>query len=159
MTWCIGLMLIIVCAAWAFGSSGKALSADFDIDSLSASKQEQTTEPSIAALDLSVFTAKLWNPPPPATQVTEVAAQPAPSVPREPLNLQLIGITEDNGRRIAALYDPRTDSLHLVGDGQTIGRLRVTAITDQYVELDDGRGPRKVELEPANAARSGRTRS
>jgi hypothetical protein len=158
-TWCIGLMLVMACAVWAFRFSSESVSLEFDLESIVKPEQEQSAEASTAPLDLSAFTAKLWNPPLPSKQATEIASQPTQPAAREPLNLQLIGITSENGRRVAALYDPRTDSLHMVSDGQSIGRLRVTAITDEYVELDDGRGPRKVELEPANTGRTGSARS
>jgi hypothetical protein len=109
---------------------------------------------SLAALDLAVFGAPIWDPPPPpppAPKPEVVAAAPPPP----PLKLQLLGIVqEDDGhgniRYVAAIYDETTDKLLMLKDGEPVGSSakghRVTRVTVDGVELTDSSGPRRLAL-------------
>ncbi len=84
------------------------------------------------SLDLAAFRTPLWvappAPPPPA------AAAPAPP----PLKLQLIAILRDKGEYRAAVYDPETDRLTVVGPGDTIAGRKVERVGGSEVALRDG---------------------
>ncbi len=98
----------------------------------------------VASIDARVFAARLWNPIPapsaPAPAEEEVASKP------QPLRLELVGIINDGGTLRAALYDADTDRLHIVSDGDQIGRLTVTLVAESHVELTDGRSTRRLSL-------------
>ena len=52
-----------------------------------------------------------------------------------PLEIELIGVTEDGGVLVAALYDRRSDRLLLVKNGDEIEGAKVSALTRDRVEL------------------------
>lgn len=106
-------------------------------------------ESDVAPLDRSAFAAKLWNPvPAPATPtVTPEPRQAAVPLPK----LQLIGIVQDaagNEKQIlrAALYDPDTDTLHIVASGEEIGGVLIAAIDPDSVQLEVGGRPATLAL-------------
>lgn len=97
-------------------------------------------------LDRAAFAAAVWNPPPATERPAERA--PADTAP-PPLRLQLIGIARDpapDGEDVlrAALYDPDTDRLHIVAEGERVGAVTVTAVEPGMVRLETG--GRQTEL-------------
>lgn len=124
-----------LCAWWAVRAERRpppileAVSAP-----LAETPPETPPEAGPQRLDVASFEVALWNPPP-------KAAPPAPAVVEraEPLRLQLLGIVHTAEGLRAALYDPEDDRIHLVADGESIGRVAVVRVADQVVELADGR--------------------
>jgi len=94
-------------------------------------------------IDPAVFDARLWNP---AAGAAVASAEVAPTLAAAPLRLQLVGVIEENGQLVAALYDPDKDELRLVRDGMSIGQERVTGITLAGVTLTDALGTRELKL-------------
>lgn len=149
-----GLCAVAACAVWALRTP--AVSAPWDerlkLDlappqSLPASETNEQRP----AFDPNLFAVKLWHPPPP----------PPPPEPQQqrvvergtPLNLQLIGIVHEGQERRAVLYDPQSDRLYIIaptrgdfGGDERIGQHTVTAVTDTYVELTNGRSVKRLEL-------------
>ena len=93
-------------------------------------------------IDQSDFIIRLWNPPPEARD-RRLAEETAP--PPKPLRLQLIGITDDGRQLRAALYDPDTDRLFIVGTGDHVKKHTVT-ITPDAVELANGEVTHRLTL-------------
>ncbi|MCC7389842.1 MAG: hypothetical protein IT431_13865 [Phycisphaerales bacterium] len=93
-----------------------------------------------APLDRAAFAASIWNPPPAPERTAEQA--PTASTP-PPLRLQLIGIARDagpGGDQVlrAALYDPDTDRLHILAEGERVGAVTVIAVEPGVVRLESG---------------------
>ncbi len=92
------------------------------------------------ALDRAAFAASIWNPPP----ALERTAEQAPTRQHPPpLRLQLIGIARDagpGGDQVlrAALYDPDTDRLHILAEGERVGAVTVIAVEPGVVRLESG---------------------
>jgi len=93
--------------------------------------KEVANESPPEALDRKSFEARLWVPPPAAgpAATTSQAADPAR------LRLQLIGVTQQGGRWVAALYDTEKDCLHVVADGDEVRGARVKSVSPSQVEL------------------------
>lgn len=86
-------------------------------------------------LDPDAFrTARLWNPPPEPVQ----AEKQKEVIVRRP-ELELIGIIEEDGRYLAALYDLDQNEMRIVASGDRIEPFQVAAITAEEVRLEDGR--------------------
>jgi hypothetical protein len=98
--------------------------------------------------NLAAFEAPLWHVPP----AEVIAIAPPPPPPPPPLRLQLIGIvrvspTPDQtasqsaphmttpGAYHAALYDPDSDTTHIVGEGATVGNRTVARVESNRVTL------------------------
>lgn len=92
-------------------------------------------------LDKRAFAIQLWRTPPKAV---ETAARSAES-PR-PLNLQLIGITNEGGQYHAAVYDVGADRLVIVTSGDRIGQFLITSVSPNSVELSDGQVKQSLAL-------------
>ena len=101
-----------------------------------------------APLDREAFAALIWNPPPEPERAVESA--PTANTPPPP-RLQLIGIARDagpDGDQVlrAAIYDPDTDRLHIVAQGERIGAVTVLAVEPGVVRLDSGGRPSELRL-------------
>lgn len=106
-------------------------------------------------IDASVFDVALWTPPPAPVVKDVVAVAPPPP----PLKFQLLGIsgdgTKDSPLR-AALYDPDTDRVILIGQGERLSSFTVRALTNEAIEFVDGARIERLSLrEPANSQPSG----
>lgn len=91
-------------------------------------------------LDRDAFAALIWNPPPAPPRAAESAPTASTA---QPLRLQLIGIARDTGPGgdqvlRAAIYDPDTDKLHIVAEGERIGAVTVLAVEPGVVRLENG---------------------
>ncbi len=95
-------------------------------------------------IDARAFAARLWNPVPAPSASVPAELEAASKPP--PLRLELVGIINDGGTLRAALYDADTDRLHIVSNGDHIGRLTVTLVADSHVELTDGHSTRRLFL-------------
>jgi hypothetical protein len=69
------------------------------------------------------------------------------------VRLQLLAITSDGTALRAVLYEPETDRLHIVGDGQTVsGRTVDRVLADGVAFRDDrGGGVLTLSLNPGGA--------
>lgn len=151
LTWIAGLAVVAPLAIWAL----KPLPAHtMSMPELRPPAEVQASAQG-ATLDASVFSVRLWNPPPVTASAT--GATPPPPPPAAPLKLQLIGIVADPAAEEgkppllrAALYDPDTDRLYVVAAGEMIGQHRVQEITDQAVTVaaagERGRAPTRLVL-------------
>lgn len=115
-------------------------------------------EPVSAALDPSVFSARLWTPPPPLPRLpppppeSSTAAKPEATPQAAPLRLQLLAIIQEpdpqGGERFrAALYDPDQDVILIIAAGERIGTRTVRSVTARTVELVEGSSARTLELD------------
>ncbi|QKK07462.1 MAG: hypothetical protein HND58_04345 [Planctomycetota bacterium] len=121
---------------------------DLDVELRSPARGE-SGEDALPPVDRGAFAARLWNPlPPPATpETTSEPRQAAAPPPR----LQLIGIVHDtahDGEQIlrAALYDPDTDTLHIVASGEQIVGVLIAAVDPESVRLEVGGRPATLAL-------------
>lgn len=101
-----------------------------------------------AALDLAAFHAPLWvtppAPPPPEP--------PPPPLP--PLRFQLLAVLHEHGVHTAVLYDPDSDRILVVAEGEELARGRtVERVTTSDVRIRDASGTRTLALEPAGGRR------
>lgn len=114
------------------------------------------SEPDVAGgIDASVFDVALWTPPPAPVVKDAVAVAPPPP----PLKFQLLGIsgdgTNDSPLR-AALYDPDTDRVLLIGQGEKLSSFTVRTLTNEAIEFVNGTRIERLSLrEPANSQPSG----
>jgi len=104
-----------------------------------------------ATLDAEAFQVALWTPPPLKNAV--VAVPPPPPPP--PFKLQLLGIagdgTADSPLR-ACLYDPETDRVLLVAQGDTVKPFLIRRLTRENIEFVDGTRVERLTLrEPSSA--------
>ena len=134
----------VACAAWALWPlpNVKPSAVSLAQPDRSNPRQDQA-EP----FPIAVFDAALWVEPP----APIVAEAPKPEPPPPPVRLSLIGIVRQtpDGPLHAAIYDPDTDELRVVRDGDTLGRVTVDRVTEQAVTLlADGR-PRTLALDTA----------
>lgn len=96
--------------------------------------------PLVAALDVDAFRAPVWVAPPPVS----AAAPPPPPPP--PLKLQLLAIMREGTAYKAALYDPDSDRLLVVGSGDRVSGQTVDGVAADRVSLRDERGVRTLSL-------------
>jgi len=110
----------------------------------------------VRAFDARVFDVALWTPPP-APVVKDVIAAPPPPPP--PLKYQLLGISGDgggDGPRRAALYDPETDRVVLIAQGESVSGFVVRTLTHDAIEFVDGTRVERLSLrEPASTPTAG----
>ncbi len=105
--------------------------------------QPETTKSQKAALDLAAFRVPMWvaDPAPPAPVV---ANAPAPRPP--PLKLQLLAIIHEGEIYKAAVYDPDSDRILVVADGEKSGPRGLDQIDSSPLTLGDGTGRRVLAL-------------
>jgi hypothetical protein len=137
VTWCIGALLIAPAAAWSLLPPPINPAPALQVAAALPSADAQGT----GSLDLSAFRARIWVP---TARAAAPKAEPTPPPAPAPLRLQLIGIlretaTESDTTTLrAALYDPDSDKLFIVGAGDTLGSHRVAQITPTGVVLAQG---------------------
>jgi hypothetical protein len=95
--------------------------------------------PALTALDAETFRAPLWVAPPAPAAAAVQAAPP-------PLKLQLLAIVRETESFKAMLYDPDTDKLLVVAEGEQVGGRRVERVTASGVQIRDGSGLRTLAL-------------
>ena len=145
-TLAIGGCAVLASLAWALAPLSPV--PDLDVELRSPARGE-SGEDALPPVDRGAFAARLWNPlPPPATpETTSEPRQAAAPPPR----LQLIGIVHDtahDGEQIlrAALYDPDTDTLHIVASGEQIVGVLIAAVDPESVRLEVGGRPATLAL-------------
>ncbi len=144
LTWFFGCTIVTLCALWAWRPPPPELEQS-QRSGIPLDLQAPTTpliEDEQERIDQSAFIVRLWNPPPEARD-RRLAEQSAP--PPKPPRLQLIGITDDGRQLRAALYDPDTDRLLIVGTGDHVKKHMVTVMPDA-VELVNGQVTHRLAL-------------
>lgn len=94
-------------------------------------------------LNLAAFRAPIWvaEAPPPAPVA---AAAPAPPPP--PLKIQLLAIVKEGAVYKAAVYDPDTDRIVVVAEGEKVGARLVERVEESRLTLRDQVGARVLAL-------------
>ncbi len=141
LTWLLGAAFATLCAWWAWRPLEQLEPREFFIDLHAPPTTPIEDEDRL--FDQGAFVVRLWNPPPPEARDQRLAEQRVP--PAKPPRLQLIGIIDDGRQLRAALYDPETDRLLIVGDGDHVKQHTIT-ITADAVELADRRVTHRLTL-------------
>lgn len=137
--WAIGGgVLVLAAAAWAGWPQRNEPVAP-------AQLRVAATGPAVVKLqtiDIAAFNAPIWNPTP----------SPKPAAPLPPLRLQLVAITgevaPDGTRQFrAAVYDPDTDSLFQVIEGEKVAGRSVVRVTAGEIEIAEATGRRRLVLD------------
>lgn len=142
----IGSCAVLASLAWALAPLSPV--RDLDVE-LRRPAGGESGEDALPPVDRAAFAARLWNPlPPPATP--GAAPEPRQAAAASP-RLQLIGIVHDtahDGEQIlrAALYDPDSDTLHIVASGEQIGGVLIAAVDPDSVRLEVGGRPATLAL-------------
>ncbi len=137
----LALMCVAACGLWAFMPLGPA---HVDVPNVSASAaSDRSVVP--AALDVAAFNAPLWvAPAPPPLAVAEVTPPPLP-----PLKWQLLAIVREDTGYKALVYDPDTDRLLVLKEGDDSGPQRVERVTATTLDVRGGAGVRTLALREA----------
>lgn len=148
-SWAAGLGIAALCTAWAIRVPTIALPPELEKAAEPAAPDGSAPQPR-DDFPIEAFALRMAPPPPPP----KPAVAPAPAVepiapPPPPSRLQLLGIVRDGDSRKAAIYDPVSDAVVVVGEGQQIAGQTVRAVSDRGVELSDGRGVRTLSLKEA----------
>lgn len=131
-------LCVAACGVWAFLPLEPA---SVDVPEIA---QDSGVTPGAApiALDLAAFNAPLWVAPPPP----KVAAATPPAPPPLPLKWQLLAIVREGEGYKALVYDPDTDKLLVLGEGDQSGMRRVARVSPTSVDVRDGAGVRTLAL-------------
>lgn len=149
----IGVASSVVALVWAFWPqrgdvvTDRATARTLD-DAIAAASADRSIDP-------GVFDVALWTPPPAPVVKDAVAVAPPPP----PLKFQLLGIsgdgTNDSPLR-AALYDPDTDRVILIGQGEKLSSFTVRTLTNEAIEFVDGTRIERLSLrDPSSNPPSG----
>lgn len=130
-------------ALWAFAPLAAPSLPEPFADPAPESRGDARTTPDVAA-----FHAPLWvtppAPPPPEP--------PPPPLP--PLRFQLLAVLHEHGVHTAVLYDPDSDRILIVAEGEELAQGRtVERVTAANVRIRDASGTRTLALEPAGGPR------
>lgn len=139
--------------AWrAVGAASVAISA---VWALAPLEPNQVDVPVIAAepgtpplraptpLQVASFNAPLWVAPP--AKVAE-STPPPPPPPPPPLRWQLLAIARHGTGFQAVVYDPDTDKVLVLGEGDESGSRRIANITQTTLDVRDASGVRTLSL-------------
>lgn len=136
-------LCVAVCGVWAFMPLESARVEAPEVTVSSAAAGDAVPR----ALDLSAFNAPLWfAPPPPPTKVAESSSPPPPP---PPLKWQLLAIVREGGALRALVYDPDTDKVIVLGEGDQSGPRRIARVTPTSLDVRDGAGVRTLALRDA----------
>lgn len=130
---CVG-----ACGTWAFLPLGPAR---VEVPEIAAGPVE-SPEPARVALDLTAFNAPLWVAPPPP----QIVQAPPPPPPPPPLKWQLLAIVRESEGYKALVYDPDSDKLLVLGEGDQSGPRRIARVTPTSMDLRDPSGVRTLAL-------------
>ncbi|MEQ8764772.1 MAG: hypothetical protein RL885_12650 [Planctomycetota bacterium] len=147
----LAAVALAACVAWALSARPAEETSTPSAVFTEASFAETQPAAEREALDAEAFEVELWNPPPPEEEdaTANESVDPTSHDREIPISLELIAITEGE-ETVAAVYDPKEDTLHLVRIGDTLQRFRVQAITANSLRLHDGRRIRDLKMERAD---------
>jgi len=143
----IGLIACIATGLWAFRPIElQAIPAEW------LPQIERETQPIVPNDDsdqIAVYERQLWTPP--VLVETEPTTQVAATPPPQPPRLLLIGIVSPSDSASAdyeaILYDPDTDTTHIVRTGETVGGLSIGTVTAESAELQTRSGVVELVLD------------
>ena len=138
-TWAVGLTALAACALWAVQPLPTLDLPEPAPAATNVADRAGGEKPDGFAVD--AFAVQLWS----SARPAEAVARPAP-VRQPQLRLELIGITEENGERRAALYDTGRDRLLLLAHGERVQGHTVTRIADASVVLTNGSSKSELTL-------------
>lgn len=143
-----GLALCAVAAVWASRSiNTETIDPDWTPPAKAPTQTESLGQQRRS--QLAAFDRHLWTPPPPedVDRVAEVSSPAPPPPPR----LQLIGIvtpeSSTSGTYLAILYDPDTDTTHILGSGESIGGLSIGDVNASGARLVTPHGETQLKLD------------
>jgi hypothetical protein len=142
----IALALVLVCATAAAQAQAPATEAQPDqMRALPWLKLEDLS----ATRDRPLFAQSRRPPaPPPAIAVPAVTSRQEEEAPDPRPSLSLRGIIRQDSATLVVLEDNDTSESVVVRSGDSYGRWRVTAISDDAVKLADGTDELRLELFP-----------
>ena len=98
---------------------------------------------------LAAFDKHLWTPP--APEDVDRVAEASPPAPPPPPRLQMIGIvtpeSSTSGTYLAILYDPDTDTTHILGSGESVGGLSIGDVNASGAQLVTPHGETRLKLD------------
>ncbi|MBX3410407.1 MAG: hypothetical protein KF859_11045 [Phycisphaeraceae bacterium] len=138
----------LLCGAWAFWPLGSPR-----VDApVFAELATAPAEPAHVALDLAAFNTPLWvAPPPPPVKVAESPPPPPPPPPAPPLKWQLLAIVREGEIYKALVYDPDSDKVLTLAEGDHSGPRRIARVTPTTIDVRDGAGTRTLALREPGA--------
>jgi hypothetical protein len=133
-----GAMIFVLCVLWALWPPDRLTIEP--IPDPAEITETALPEPAMKGLNLAAFSTPLWvaapTPPP----------EPAPAAPLLPLRLQLVAIVQGATGLRAILFDPDTDRLYALAQGQAVGSGTIEEVTEHGVEIHDAVGTRTLAL-------------
>lgn len=137
----VGLACVTACVLWAFLPLETPRATPPQTDA-------SQSEVAIAArpeFDIAAFNAPLWVAPPPPVKIAQAAPPPPPPLP-PPLKWQLLAIVKEESHYKAVVYDPDTDKVLVLGEGDESGACRIAKVTPTSVDVRDAAGVRTLAL-------------
>ena len=133
----------LVVAACGWFALGPVSTAEVGFGAKMAKDAPAVTPPAPDLFDAKAFDVALWNP----TESRKLASGFATGAASRPATrVQLVGITEEKGVLRAALYDPDSDRLWIVGNGESIPGQRVQSLTASEITLVGNVGTTRLAL-------------
>lgn len=137
----LAVVLISVCGTWALLPLDPAQVETPEIEATEAVNHAANR----AALDLAAFNAPLWvTAAPPPTVIAAPAPPPPPPPP--PLRWQLLAIVREGSGYRALVYDPETDKVLSLAEGDEAGSRRIARVASASMDVQDPSGVRTLAL-------------
>jgi hypothetical protein len=130
-----------VSAIWAFWPLG---STEVLRDPAAPEPSSAFPEWKVPELRIAAFSAPLWVAPPAPPPPPEPEPKPAPPAP---LKLQLLAVINQDGAYQAVLFDPDSDTIYNVREGESLGARTVERVSASGVDLKDSTGTRTLALQ------------
>lgn len=137
----LGLVCMTACVLWAFLPLETPRATPPQTDA-------SQSEVAIAArpeFDVAAFNVPLWVAPPPV-KVAQASPPAPPPPPPPPLKWQLLAIVKEESTYKAVVYDPDTDKVLVLGEGDESGACRIAKVTPTSVDVRDAAGVRTLAL-------------
>ena len=137
----LGLVCVTACVLWAF----LPLEAPRATPPRTDASQPEVAIAARPAFDVAAFNAPLWVAPPPV-KVAQASPPAPPPPPPPPLKWQLLAIVKEESLYKAVVYDPDTDKVLVLGEGDESGLCRIARVTPTSVDVRDAAGVRTLAL-------------
>jgi hypothetical protein len=148
----IATLCLLASAAWAFWPLSAASVSVPNIEITTS----HSTAPALPPIDLAAFHTPLWVAPPPPPPVTIAASPPPPPPPPPPLpplKWQLLAIVHHGQGYRAIVYDPDSDKVLTLAEGDESGPRRIARVTPTSIDVRDTAGLRTLSLRDTPGAR------
>ena len=121
----IGVGTIVVAAVWAWGGIDETVFTSGSPDRYDTERADDTSvNPRTPSIDPADFDTELWRVPP---------EPPVRSTPTPLSRLELLGITSREGQPAAMIFDPETDMMVVLVEGESHGPTAVIEIKQDAV--------------------------